>query len=305
MYVGTTRRPSSTGARMVHACGFDSIPHDLGRVFTVQQLPEGLPIRVRGMVRARRRSPAAPSPRRSTAFSRARQMQQAHAERRARRAAAGGRRVAHRGRAPAPRPGRRLLAGAAADDRPVRRRAVGGRARALRAGLQLRPLRRRASRLPTASAGIGGRRRRGWRPRSCRRCARRDVAGSGRATGRASSGARGPGSRVRFVGEGGGRTVVTEVPGGDPGYAETAKMLAESALCLAFDDNPPTRRPGDHGGGDGRAADRPAAASRAGLPGAGPIRRALVGPAGPPGSCPPVPSESFVPRWGNSGQDAT
>ncbi len=25
-----------------------------------------------------------------------------------------------------------------------------------------------------------------------------------------------------------------------PGYDETAKMLAESALCLAFDDNPPT-----------------------------------------------------------------
>jgi saccharopine dehydrogenase (NAD+, L-glutamate forming) len=34
--------------------------------------------------------------------------------------------------------------------------------------------------------------------------------------------------------------VQTEVRGGDPGYTETAKMLAESALCLAFDDNPPT-----------------------------------------------------------------
>jgi short subunit dehydrogenase-like uncharacterized protein len=45
---------------------------------------------------------------------------------------------------------------------------------------------------------------------------------------------------VRFVGEGGGRRVLTEVRGGDPGYTETAKMLAESALCLAFDDNPPT-----------------------------------------------------------------
>ena len=45
---------------------------------------------------------------------------------------------------------------------------------------------------------------------------------------------------MRFVGEGGGRTVRTEVRGGDPGYTETAKMLAESALCLAFDDNPPT-----------------------------------------------------------------
>jgi short subunit dehydrogenase-like uncharacterized protein len=45
---------------------------------------------------------------------------------------------------------------------------------------------------------------------------------------------------MRFVGEGGGRRVQTEVRGGDPGYTETAKMLAESALCLALDDNPPT-----------------------------------------------------------------
>ncbi|GAB3942561.1 hypothetical protein GCM10027614_29820 [Micromonospora vulcania] len=45
--------------------------------------------------------------------------------------------------------------------------------------------------------------------------------------------------RVRFVGTGGGQRVVTEVAGGDPGYDETAKMLAESALCLALDDLPP------------------------------------------------------------------
>ncbi len=46
--------------------------------------------------------------------------------------------------------------------------------------------------------------------------------------------------RVRFVGTAGDRRVVTEVAGGDPGYDETAKMLAESALCLAFDDLPET-----------------------------------------------------------------
>jgi saccharopine dehydrogenase (NAD+, L-glutamate forming) len=45
---------------------------------------------------------------------------------------------------------------------------------------------------------------------------------------------------VRFVGEGGGERVITEVAGGDPGYAESAKMLAESALCLAADALPPT-----------------------------------------------------------------
>lgn len=46
--------------------------------------------------------------------------------------------------------------------------------------------------------------------------------------------------KVRFVGEarrpdGGVERVETEVGGGDPGYTETAKMLAESALCLAHD----------------------------------------------------------------------
>ena len=44
--------------------------------------------------------------------------------------------------------------------------------------------------------------------------------------------------KVKMVGEGGGKRVVAEVAGGDPGYGETSKMLAESALCLAHDDLP-------------------------------------------------------------------
>jgi short subunit dehydrogenase-like uncharacterized protein len=43
---------------------------------------------------------------------------------------------------------------------------------------------------------------------------------------------------VKFRGEGGSRRIITEVSGGDPGYGETSKMLAESALCLAHDDLP-------------------------------------------------------------------
>ena len=46
--------------------------------------------------------------------------------------------------------------------------------------------------------------------------------------------------RLRVVGEGGGRRVVTEVRGGDPGYGATSQMLAEAALCLAGDDLPET-----------------------------------------------------------------
>lgn len=46
--------------------------------------------------------------------------------------------------------------------------------------------------------------------------------------------------RVLFVAQADNHEVICEVSGGDPGYDETAKMLAESALCLALDtDLPP------------------------------------------------------------------
>jgi short subunit dehydrogenase-like uncharacterized protein len=45
---------------------------------------------------------------------------------------------------------------------------------------------------------------------------------------------------LRIVGEGGGERVVCEVRGGDPGYRETSRMLADATLCLALDELPPT-----------------------------------------------------------------
>lgn len=39
--------------RIVSCCGFDSIPHDMGAWFTVQQLPQTAPMEVRAYVRAR------------------------------------------------------------------------------------------------------------------------------------------------------------------------------------------------------------------------------------------------------------
>ena len=40
---------------------------------------------------------------------------------------------------------------------------------------------------------------------------------------------------VTFLGRAGDLRVTTSVAGGDPGYSETAKMISESALCLALD----------------------------------------------------------------------
>ncbi|MGG8405240.1 saccharopine dehydrogenase family protein, partial [Streptomyces sp. 12297] len=52
MFLRYDARARETGARIVHACGFDSVPHDLGVWFTVQQLPVGVPLRVDGFVRS-------------------------------------------------------------------------------------------------------------------------------------------------------------------------------------------------------------------------------------------------------------
>ncbi|NSL43028.1 trans-acting enoyl reductase family protein, partial [Streptomyces sp. 8P21H-1] len=51
MYVRHDARARETGARLVHAAGFDSVPHDLGAYYTVRQLPEGVPLTVDGFVR--------------------------------------------------------------------------------------------------------------------------------------------------------------------------------------------------------------------------------------------------------------
>ncbi|TBL23874.1 saccharopine dehydrogenase, partial [Verrucosispora sp. SN26_14.1] len=72
-----------TGARLVHACGFDSIPHDLGVWFTVKQLPADVPITVDGYVRAGGRFSAGTYHSALTAFSRRAETSRAARERRA------------------------------------------------------------------------------------------------------------------------------------------------------------------------------------------------------------------------------
>ena len=238
VYVRHHARAVQTGARIVHACGFDSVPHDLGALFTVQQLPEDVPLRVRGMVRSNAAISGGTFASALGAFARARQTKAAHAARRRVEPRVEGRRV----RTLAKRPhhdaesGFWLVPLPTIDPFVVRRSAaalerygpdftyshyaavkklptvVGGIAAVggLAAAAQVPPVRRLLlSRLPSGEGPSEERRARSY-------------------------------FSVRFVGEGGGVTVHTEVRGGDPGYTETAKMLSESALCLAFDDNPPT-----------------------------------------------------------------
>ena len=51
MWLRLPRAAEQTGARIVHSCGFDSIPYDLGALYAVEQLPEDVPINLEGFVR--------------------------------------------------------------------------------------------------------------------------------------------------------------------------------------------------------------------------------------------------------------
>ncbi|MET9523429.1 saccharopine dehydrogenase family protein [Streptomyces coeruleorubidus] len=238
MYVRHDARARETGARLVHAAGFDSIPHDLGVYFTVQQLPEDVPLTVEGFVTADAAFSGGTFASALNQFARQREMAAAARDRRRHEPRLVGRRASAPAGAPrfAKEVGAWALPMPTIDPQIVRRSAsaldrygpdfryrqyaavrhlpvaVGGVAAvgALVAAAQVPPARRWLSgRLRPGAGPSPEKRAKSW-------------------------------FSLRFVGEGGGRRVYTEVSGGDPGYDETAKMLAESALCLAFDDLPKT-----------------------------------------------------------------
>jgi short subunit dehydrogenase-like uncharacterized protein len=238
MYIGYHDRAVASGARLVHACGFDSIPHDLGVRFTVLELPEGAPLRVRGMLRAGGAFSGGTFHTAVNAVSRGRHSRESSAARREVEGRPEGRRVKASAKAPHydKVAGYWLVPLPTIDPQVVKRSAaaldrygpdfeyshyaatkrlpvlVGGLVGVgtVAAAAHIPPLRRMMlSRLPQGHGPSAEKREKSW-------------------------------FTMRFIGEGGGRRVRTEVRGGDPGYTETAKMLTESALCLAFDDNPPT-----------------------------------------------------------------
>ncbi len=238
MYLEHHDAAVASGARIVHACGFDSIPHDLGAWFTVSKLGATDPITLRGVVRAGGMASGGTFASAMGAMSRAKKMREAMVERRTKE----GRPEGRSSRAVAGKPQRdsalglyllplptidpfivarsgAALASYGPDFRyshfaglKTLRYTVGGvvAVSGLAVAAQVPPLRNfLKKRLPQGEGPSESRRAKSW-------------------------------FTVDFVGESAGRTVRTRVSGGDPGYDETAKMLAESALSLAFDDNPQT-----------------------------------------------------------------
>ena len=236
MYLAHHARAVETGARLVHACGFDSIPHDLGVQFTVEQLPEDVPITVRGYVRAGGRPSGGTFASALTGFSRARQNVQAHRDRKRAEPRPPDRRV----RLDAGKPHRAL--GYWALPLPtIDPQVVGRSARALdRYGPDFSYGHFAAvKRLPIAVGGVAGVATLfglAQIPPARNALMKRLPAGDGPSPEQIAGGW----FKVTFVGEGGGRRVQTVVRGGDPGYGDTSKMLAEAGLCLAFDDLPET-----------------------------------------------------------------
>ncbi|MEU7488226.1 saccharopine dehydrogenase NADP-binding domain-containing protein [Streptomyces sp. NPDC042319] len=234
MYVRHHETARASGARLVHACGFDSVPHDLGVLYTVGLLPEGVPLRMTGIVRTNATFSGGTLASALTVMSRPLGMVRAARERQ---------RVE-------PRPvGRtvRAVPGAPTREQGVwgvplptlDPQVIGRSAAALeRYGPDFR-YRHYAGvrRLPTVVGGVlgaGAAYGAAQVPPARRWLSARLAPGDGPDEERRAH----SWFKVRFVGEGGGRRVVTEVSGGDPGYDETAKMLAESALCLAYDELP-------------------------------------------------------------------
>jgi len=228
----------TSGATMVVCCGFDSVPHDLGVQFAVEQLPDESDVVVRGYVRARGRMSGGTARTALDAF------------------ASG----ASQPRPPAPRDG---------DARPVGPLALGAH-RPARIGGWAVPMPtvdplivlRSARVLPgygaTFSYGHFAHVRRTT-----------TLVGAGAALGVAAAAARvplgraalerllpspgeGPDERTRaassftvlLFAQGHGAQeeddvrAVARVRGGDPGYGETSRMLAEAALTLASDERP-------------------------------------------------------------------
>lgn len=233
MWLAHHEAAEASGARIVHCCGFDSIPHDLGALFTVKQLPQDQPIELEGFVRAGGTLSGGTWHSAVTAFSRLRQIAQASKQRRREETWPGDRKIGStRQRVRYDRElGTWLLPFPSVDPQVVRRSAaaldqfgpdfryghyiqvkkfqslvalMGGASLAVM-GAQFGPTRRQLLKFRQPGDGPSPEERaKAW-------------------------------FRVRFHGSAGEQRVVTEVTGGDPGYGETAKMLAESALCLSQD----------------------------------------------------------------------
>ena len=236
MWLRYHEQAQKSGARLVHSCGFDSIPYDLGALFTVGHLTEGVPISLDGFVRIGGTFSGGTFHSALEIMGRLRQGARVAKERREREERPAGRRV----RGAAGKPHQDSFGGGWVVPFPtIDPTTVLRSARALdRYGPDFTYSHYLVvKRLPTligmgagAAAVIG----------------LAQIPPARKALGKLKDPGEGPSPeqrerswfRVRFRARADGPELRTQVSGGDPGYGETSKMLAQSALCLAHDDLP-------------------------------------------------------------------
>jgi short subunit dehydrogenase-like uncharacterized protein len=238
MWIEHHAEAERSGARIVHCCGFDSIPHDLGAYFTVQQLPEGVPLTVNGYARSNASFSGGTYASAINGFARARQTLAAAKERRQAEPRPAGREI-HSASARVRHDG--ALGGWVAplptiDGAVVRRSAAALERYGPNFTYGHNMVARHLATIGALAGGVGAVGVLAAIPPTRKLLLKIKAPGEGPDQAERER----SWFKVRFVGEGGGKRVVTEVSGGDPGYGETSKMLAESALCLAFDELPPS-----------------------------------------------------------------
>ncbi len=225
----------STGARIVHACGFDSIPYDLGALYTVLQLPDDLPITLQGFVRGNLQPSGGTYHSAINQFAQMRDSARTAGQRRRIEGRPEGRRIRGGGRlgrtehdrgwaVPLPTVDPQIVLRSArgletygpdfeyqhfAHVKTTRMLAAGAVGLGvIGVGAQVPPLRKLL--LKAKDPGDGPtpeQREKAW-------------------------------FTLDFLAEGKDARLHTRVSGKDPGYGGTGKMLSEAALCLAFDDLP-------------------------------------------------------------------
>lgn len=224
-------RARERGVKVVSCCGFDSIPHDLGVRYTVERLPRNVPITIEGFVSSRGTFSGGTWHSAIRAFGQLRE--HARSEQRKPKPMVAGRNV--RGLRPTVRYEKEI--GGWACPLPTIDPAV-----VLRSARLLEEYGPdfayghyvRVKRLPTLIAGaavVGSVVALAQIPPTRALLLKLKNPGEGPTVEQRAR----AWFRVTFVARAAGATVVTEVAGGDPGYGETSKMLAQSALCLAFD----------------------------------------------------------------------
>ena len=236
MWLRHHRTAEESGARIVHSCGFDSIPYDLGALFAVSRLPEGVPITLEGFVRAGGTISGGTFHSAVENFGRLRSGIQAGRERRRQEGRPAGRRVHGVPGKPHhdPRAGGWVVPFPTIDPQTVLRSAAALERYGPDFSYSHYIVTKSLQNTVALVAGAGAVIALAQVPPTRNLLLRWRSPGDGpTAEERARAW-----FKVRMIGEGGGAKVSAEVRGGDPGYGETSKMLAESALCLAFDTLP-------------------------------------------------------------------